>query len=273
MRTNNTGCGIAIVILIIIGLIMSAVESIFSNILNVLVFITGIILILVFPKIIDSIKERKNTKNKTTDTIINFENYRSSNKNIKLLKIKTEIIYQKLININTKINKLVEYVELVRQDYEDNSIAKIIEKQNEIIKYLAVYYDKYASIFLELYLQLEIERYKKIKNKNIDVKEYIFSMTNDTDKIISFVKNFPVYPEIEHIEINKSIGKINKTLKNIKASLVSYHSNMILNNISPIEDDFDVNNKEDNDIIIEIDDLTNQYERFIQEISISNNNF
>jgi predicted membrane protein len=61
-RINTAGCGTIIAFFIFAAIIVAAITTAFSNILNIIVLVLGIILIVSFPAIIDAIKNRKVNK-------------------------------------------------------------------------------------------------------------------------------------------------------------------------------------------------------------------
>jgi hypothetical protein len=279
VRTSNYFGGIIIAIVIILGIIISAVETIFSNILNILVLVAGLIFIFGMPSILNAIKNREGQKNKRFN--ISFQTANYCNKKIykkriiKPLVEKIELIYQKIIDICNKVGKLVEYVEMLREYETDNEIDNIIEKQDKVINYLCEYYDKYASLFLRLYLQIEISIFENIDFNKIEIKKYISTLTDDMDNEIQFIRKFSLCLKSENNEIDKSIEIINETIKKIKTNIIAIHSNKILSDISPIEDTHNILNDISNYSNIDgmMDNLDYQYERFIQEINISNDKF
>ena len=65
-RINTTGCGTIIAFFLVIGIVGAVLkyifESIFSNIWTILVSVLGIILIISFPTILDTLEKRKENK-------------------------------------------------------------------------------------------------------------------------------------------------------------------------------------------------------------------
>ena len=61
-RIDTAGCGTIIAFFLVVGLIGLLITTLFSNIWNVLALVLGIIVIVSFPIILDTIDKRKENK-------------------------------------------------------------------------------------------------------------------------------------------------------------------------------------------------------------------
>jgi len=72
-RINSAGCGTIIAFFLVVGLIGLLITTLFSNIWNILALVLGIIVIVSFPIILDTIDKRKENKQKQEKDIFSVK--------------------------------------------------------------------------------------------------------------------------------------------------------------------------------------------------------
>ena len=235
----------------------------------VLTFLLGLIpaagLVLGFISLI----KKKHEKKRKKDGIKEFQFFGNEQNlltgELETLYNKLEACYRTIREIDIKIDSLMENASLFdEEDRQDDEIKIIIEKQNKIINYLSGYFDNYSSLYLKIFLEIMTGLYKKSDMAKIDAEKYIPKLKADADDAIQLLKKMLVYPKVPHEEIDEAIKKIEKEINNIKLSLITYHSNKLLSNISPVEDAHKRKKEEGyDDLLLLIDNLDDNYERFI----------
>ena len=216
-----------------------------------------------------------NTKYKTyinkelVQIISNTEKPKLMTREIKILKRKFETTYGKIEDIDNKLSKLYAYVKLLENDSNED-VKNLVEKQNNVIKYLSEYFDIYSALFIDILIQIKVELLNKEYKLKIDIKDYIDEIKKDHNAAITLIKKFQSYSKVPHKETDKSITKMIDTIAAIKAFLINYQSDLMLSKISPIEEDRIINTVGTySDLIGLADNLDQEFERFMLEKSMT----
>jgi len=212
-------------------------------------------------------------ENKILQIISNTDKTAILSSEVKNLKNKMEAAFYKIQDIDIKIDTLSGYVRLLKDEMHNEEAKNLVERQKAVIKYLSGYFDSYSALFIDILMQIKIELFNKDNKAKINVKDYIAELKKDTEDAVSLLKKFLSYSKVSHTETDKSIEKMETAITAIKTHLITYQSEMMLSNMSPIEDEYKLKTiSAYNEIIVMADNLDNQYERFMQEKNIVSNN-
>jgi len=269
-------------IVIIISLSLSLVDDTGLGLL----FYIGLITIIPFiiGLIIELIEKRK--KNYQTQLLKDekiplspFSRYSITDNDLAVVNKNLEILKYKINNISNKLYKIKEYNKLLTGEIDKNKETNDIYSKNvKFIEYLNSFIDKYKALYLEAYFSQLM--YFINKNKNtLDIKSAIEKLKNDMINVIE--KYFPHYISFDVInklyeQSGKVIERIFNDIDNLKTQLIAYQSQLIYSSISPIKNEGEYNlvknfSGSDNSTI-DVNSLTNEYDRFISEYEITEEN-
>ena len=194
-------------------------------------------------------------------------------KSILTLNFRMKLMKEKIENISLKANKIKEYIKILQKNGFEITNS-IFVKQWNYLKYFLEYYDKYCSLFLnmEFHIYLEVIKIylieKKLINK-INVDEFITRINISVNKIIDI---FLVEHTMENRNTEDTIIEIKNNIHTILGNLIMLQSNIMLENESPIIEDYLFNNyKRENELKKVLDlskELDEQYNLFISEIEV-----
>lgn len=259
-------------------------ESVIFGVL--LVFVIAYVMALVLPKNNSGLNNRKNAQEQK-DCIFQecINNGMSSIGNIKSKEDMIELTI-KLKDVSHKISKLMldykmlnENNELLKSDKDnDSKYFMLINKNEEVLRYFRIMYDKYISLSIDLYFNGLVYDLLNEDIKKISIKDKISKLENDISAYIQ--KYFPKGKTNDEIKIlfkhtGETINKIFERISIIKFELIKIQNKVIISGLSPIDVEFEIkkmlSNNEMEHIVQDIDMLNLEYDRFIAEIEIERN--
>jgi hypothetical protein len=260
--------------------------SLTENILSIVIYyaIGGALILLIASAIDKNRKSEEHRAKEEKDKLLReekiqlkpFPKYPETIDDINIVMENIEILSYKINNLLLKVQKLIENNKLLKDMIDDKSVEEIYKKNEQVIRHSKRFYDKYVSLYLELgfggylfYINKEDIKTLNIKNGIEDLKKSML------EHIYNF---FPKNKSIEQIsydyrETGKVIKQIFEDINTIKVKLVTIQSKMIMSTISPIDNDNELNLIKQfsnyGRIIVDIDSLNKEYDRFISEYEIT----
>jgi hypothetical protein len=204
-------------------------------------------------------KKRINPIVKKINYILKVKNIFIVPQSILTLSFKMKLVKDRIKNISLKANKIKEYIKILHKNKFEITNSILI-KQCKYLIYLLEYYDKYCALFLnmEFHMYLEVIKiyiYGKNLINKINIDEFITRLNTSINKIIS---NFPAAHTMENRDTEDTEDTINKIKKNINiiiGNLIMLQSNIIMENESPINEDYLINNYKIENELKEVFDL------------------
>jgi len=166
--------------------------------------------------------------------------------------------------------------QLLKNDANSKEMTDIINKNNKIIYFLIDLHDQYVATSIEMFFSWKIYFLRKEDIKTIKIKETIEKLQKDMNEYIYkyHPKDITLNQIIEsYKKTGQVINEIMDDINNIKIKLIMLQNKIVISNISPIEIEREFNlitsDKDFNKITINLDDLNNEYDRFISEYEVT----
>ena len=175
-------------------------------------------------------------------------------------------VKDKALKIMDKMNKLVEYLEIIKEMDTVNQ-NEIYEREKNILIILYEYYCKYQKAYIDLSFARILSPIDIETVKNIDIKSFIDQIKSlnkqDFDLTISSLKKEDIDP------VKNTYEQLTKDVNNLASLLISVQSNIIVQEISPIEQDVILekikNSIDASSIINNIKTTEENYSKFFNE--------
>lgn len=243
-----------------------------------MIFIIIIILIIFMVSTTSSVFDSKENKiepiNPDRNSIIPYSKYAQTNIDIEILLKNNKIINKKIGEIVLNHSKLCDNNELLKNDINTN---EMIIRNNNVLSYLNLLFDKYVAISIELYFSGLVYYILKEDIKSINIKNKIDELYVDVNNYIK--KYFPKAKSNEEIISlfnisGETILRILDDINTIKIKLINMQNRIIISGISPIQIESEFNSLLSSQyyskLSTNIDELNTEYDRFLSEYEVTN---
>ena len=185
-----------------------------------------------------------------------------------------KIVKEKSLEIADKMSKITDHLDMIK-DIDTIDTKKLYEKEKNILVSLYDYYCKFQKIYSDLSFSQILNPLDTNTIKNMDIKNFLNQLKSyhkqDYEVTISSLKKEDIcYIKISYDQLEKDVDKLANTLINIQ-------SDIIIQEISPIEQDVmleKIKNLVNHSLII--DDykvIEENYLKFLDEYNISKETF
>jgi hypothetical protein len=210
--------------------------------------------------------------------LLPFPKYSKSANDINIILQNINILKPKTGDLMKKITVLSDNNKLLEDVVDADKTAESIYKKNEYAaEYLSKFYDKYVSLFLELSFSGFIFYVNKEDIKTLNIKNEIELLQKGIKEQIYYF--FPKNKTIDQIisdspATGSALKRIFEDINKLKIQLIAAQSSQILSSISPLENENELNILkyfyDYKNIIIDVDSLNKEYDRFISEHETTN---
>lgn len=232
--------------------------------------------------------------------------YPENNDEVNIALSNIEILRYRLTNIITKMNKTTANNHLLKDISNTEGAQEIYDKNQGVLDYLWKLYDKYASMRLELAFGVYVFWLNEKDINKINIKDEVDELQDDitakiceilsvknitTNEIINAIhktdiemREYMLQQRNKHIQVGfygtiytcketKNVMKrIFEDINKIKIKLIAIQSSCIMSTLNPIDNEGELNLikyfSKNEQIIVDIDLLNKEYDRFISEFEV-----
>jgi len=179
-----------------------------------------------------------------------------------------KIYYIRMEAIAIKI-KSVKDLKKMAISLDEKEDSKIIETHNKIIAYLESYYEKYCEICYSNDVEELSEKYLQQYETDKDLNNLYKNLLNSISKCYEKYINDNTLTDKKYLEVKKR--QYEEKIKAILKNAIIDKTNNVINNISPIDDKFDLTGiiKKSLSCDVDIIKLNEAYDKFESEVTIA----
>jgi predicted RNA-binding Zn-ribbon protein involved in translation (DUF1610 family) len=227
----------------------------------------------------------KMCKDAITESIVRYTGNQQQNRPLKAIKVvgsasldisaHIKTIKDKLDTLSNKIKILRKNMTLLAPDEKtDDCIDAMIMYLTSVKKKFDDYYDKYGSIFLQLNFEKMALDINARNIETIDIPSVLKTIDENMAQILKHVYSGIEDDSFRFRETNNFLIKYKDRMIDLKTHLIAAQTKLTISNTSPIDEDeiLKLFKFEKNQLLgkKDIDDLNDEYDKFMAEIEASN---
>jgi len=179
-----------------------------------------------------------------------------------------DVYNSRMRNISEKINS-IRNLKKMAISLDEKEDSEIIETHNRLLEYLESYYEKYSEICYSNDIEILSKKYLAEYDKDLDLNKLYKNLVDSINQCYEKYMNDSTLTNKEYLEVKRI--QYEKEIKSILKNAIIDKTNNVINNISPINDKYDLikSIKESLSCDVDILKLNEAYEKFESEVSIA----